>query len=127
MLLVESGRPREPISAIPASTMRFTKTQQQLRDLMGDISERCYCAGWMEGTEYRLWRFVVDPADDGEWGLTTIEPERREQLKELAETVGGWIIYREDNPRRRGKGGNAFVLMDDWLDLYEAHRTLPQP
>jgi hypothetical protein len=100
--------------------MRLTKIQQQLRELMSDTSELHHCAGWMDGTEYRLWRFVVDSADDGEWGLYKLEPELRTKLKELAERAGGWIIYAEDSARPRDREGNSFVPVQDWLDLFEA-------
>ncbi len=45
--------------------MQLTKSQRRLRDLMSSISERCYSAGWMDGTDFRLWQFVADHSDDG--------------------------------------------------------------
>ena len=31
----------------------------KLRDYMSELSERAYCAGWMEGIEYALWNAVL--------------------------------------------------------------------
>lgn len=103
--------------------MRLTTIQQQLCDLMSDTSERAYFAGWMEGTEFRLWQFVVDPADEADWGLAILEPELRESLKELSHEAGGWIIFSDDDATPRDQMGNSFVPMEDWLDMVEAQRT----
>jgi hypothetical protein len=104
--------------------MRLTKIQQQLREVMSDTSELHYCAGWMEGTEYRLWQFVIDPADDGKWGFYALEPERRDQLRELAAKAGGWVIFQDDRRAPRDREGNSFVLMKDWVAMFEAWKAI---
>lgn len=105
--------------------MRLTKIQQQRCILMSDTSERAYFAGWMEGTEFRLWQFVVDPTDEADWGLTILEPELRESLKKLSQKAGGWIIFPDDDATPHDRMGNSFVPMEDWLDMVEAQRTRP--
>ncbi len=54
--------------------MSLTDAQQALAQTMSDISEFCWFARWMSGTEYRLWRFVTDPNDDEPWGNYPIPP-----------------------------------------------------
>ena len=100
--------------------MPLTDPQRQLRDFMSDISEQAYCAGWLDGAEYRLWHFVVDSYDGGEWGQITMSLEIREQLGLLAAAVDGWIIFAADDGVRVEDWGNRFVPMDDWLPIYAA-------
>ena len=32
----------------------------ELMRYMSELSERAYCAGWMEGLEYTLWKAVLE-------------------------------------------------------------------
>jgi hypothetical protein len=111
--------------------MSLTDAQQALAQTMSDISEFCWFARWMSGTEYRLWRFVTDPNDDEPWGNYPIPPEYRERLSHLSETAGGWIHWRDDS------GGPAFIPRTEWelvfgawwrgrQDDIEAHKRLPR-
>jgi hypothetical protein len=83
--------------------------QEALYMLMSDISEECYCAGWLIDNEFRLWSAVADPADDRQYGMGEIEPEQIAKLKELSELVGGWIVWKD---------GAQFVPMQEWLAMY---------
>ncbi len=85
--------------------MKLTDEQQALADVMGGISERIWCAGWLTGLEYHLWEWLVG---DGSWakrGRVT-EGERR-VLRVLSDLVGGWIRFDDDN-------GETFVPMAEW-------------
>ncbi len=78
---------------------------------MSDISEECYCAGWLMGLEFTLWQFVQD--GPGEWGMGRVSAGDVETLKRLAEKAGGWIVWRENV-------GETFVPMAEWLVEFAA-------
>lgn len=105
-------------TAIPES--RFTPDMHLLYQLMSDISERCYFAGWMAGNEFRLWAAVVDPADNLEYGRRAISPNEVTELRALSETLGGWIVWGDDEMGLKiDDWGPYFVPMDEWRARYE--------
>ena len=81
--------------------MRLTPIQEQLRDLMSEVSELHYCARWMDGTEYRLWQFLVEPTDSGEWGFYSLDPALRGELGRLSGKASGWIVFAEGEGMKR--------------------------
>lgn len=92
---------------------RMTPEQAKLAQLMSDISEECWCAGWMHGTEFRLWEAITDPQDHRHWGQDYIDDEMVEHLKRLSGGVRGWVRYEEGV-------GELFVPLDEWLTIYGA-------
>lgn len=95
----------------------LTLDQCRLYALMSDISEDCYCAGWMSGNEYRLWAAVTNADDDRDYGQGTITDQQITWLQNLAERAGGWIYWRDD--RREpglplGEWGPAYMPIDAW-------------
>lgn len=82
----------------------------QLSERMSDLSEECYCAGWLMGLEFELWSFVLSGPD--EWGMGKVDDADIAALKRLSEKAGGWIVFRMDL-------GRAFVPMTEWLVQYE--------
>lgn len=77
---------------------------------MSAVSEACWCAGWMSGTEYTLWRAVAS-GEPQTWGAGIIEQADIEALRELAELAGGWW--------RRGAGyEREFVGIAEWRAHY---------
>lgn len=76
---------------------------QELPRLMSEISEECWAAGWMSGTERRLWQAISDEHDDGQWGMGHITEEQRDRLARLSESVEGWY------------DGERIVPMAEWL------------
>ena len=86
--------------------------QMQLADLMSEISQDCYYAGWIDGLEYRLWRAVTDVADDLIYGAAKITPEQVSQMRKLSDSLGGWIICGDD--------GERFIQMPEWLEMYKS-------
>lgn len=69
-----------------------------LRDLMSEISEDYYCAGWLSGLENDLWRMLQDGSRRYE--IT--------QLRALHERCGGWWYYDDER-------GKMFIATADWL------------
>jgi len=90
----------------------LTADQRELAELMSDISERCYCAGWLIDLEYHLWD-IVSQLDftDAHWGQDTITANDRAKLGALAITCGGWIRWDDETCE-------TFVPIDEWKAMY---------
>ncbi len=97
--------------------MPLSPPQQVLYDLMSDVSELHWFARWMSLTEFRLWHFVVDPTDNGDWGNYQLEPGLRAQLSELSTALDGWITWSEND------GGPLFVPLEAWLVSYNVWQS----
>ena len=80
---------------------------------MSNISEDCYCAGWLSGLEYSLWDFMVD--GPGEWGMGEVSVSDVTRLRELSAKAGGWIVWRAGV-------GETFVQLADWPALHNAEK-----
>jgi hypothetical protein len=96
--------------------MALTNDQKALADVMSEISEYCWFASWLIGTEYRLWHFMTNPDDVEEWGNYPIPAEQREQLRALSTSIGGWIVWRESDE------GETFLSFAEWQPVYDAWR-----
>ena len=81
---------------------------------MSDISEDAYCAGWMIGLEYDLWRIVV--AGGGHYGAVSLGDEEVQELRDLSAACGGWIMYERDK-------GEVFVPLVKWQELFDQRRS----
>ncbi len=89
-------------------------SQRALADAMSDLSEAGWCAGWMQDTEFELWRGVVDgPFRFGRLQLTSADVER---LRRLSAACGGWIVFD-------GNKEETFVPLDRWNTIYRDHTT----
>ena len=84
-----------------------------LADLMSEISEDQWCAGWLDGAEYSLWSMV----DGGEtdWGFGKVDPSSVALLRRLSESCGGWIVWTDDRCER-------WIPMSEWLPMYESQQ-----
>jgi hypothetical protein len=92
----------------------LTVAAEQLKSLMSRVSERCWSAGWLLGTEFALWEAVLGGAR--KWGLSIITDEEIAKLSELAEAAEGWIVWNYDMQEE------LYIPMVEWLDLY-SHRS----
>ena len=100
--------------------------QRALYQLMSDISEDCYCAGWMSGNEYTLWTMVANQDADRRYGLGEVELQQIEELRAISTEVGGWIRWRDDDDDKSlppSEWGPVFVPMEQWLPMYERRMT----
>jgi len=71
---------------------------QRLGDAMSDLSELCYYAGWMAGTEYVIPELCRRAAATGEsqpWGDGAVTPAHAEALLPLAARLGCWADLDE--------------------------------
>lgn len=94
----------------------LTKKQDELAELMAGISERCYCAGWINGNEFRLWSAVIDPVDTLSYGLAFINREEVEEMKRLSQEIDGWIVWQDAN--LSSPSDLCFIEMSLWLEKY---------
>lgn len=99
---------------IQAERMRLSKDETSARALaalMSEISEECYCAGWMSGLEFSLWAMVQ--GGDRSYGMSEPSESEVAQLRALSERCGGWIRWEEDV-------GEVFVPLHEWEQTYGA-------
>jgi hypothetical protein len=87
----------------------------QLAELMSDISERSFAAGWLNGTEYVLWDALLKGPRD--WGRDRITADDIARLSQLSTAAGGWITYSINRPAK-------FIEMGEWKLMAESP---PQP
>ena len=95
--------------------------QSKLFQLMSDISEWCYCAGWMHGNEYVLWEMVSDPNASRRYGQDIVDEEDIDALRVFSSDIKGWIRWRddeEDSTLPAEEWGPAFTPMEEWLEMY---------
>jgi hypothetical protein len=100
---------------------RLTPDAHRLRDLISDISERCYYAGWMTDTEFHVWRLSTT---GGTWGVSSAE-ELRDQLAELmrlATQLDRWIVRTESE-----KSNNEAVSLAEWKWRYDDWKSIRPP
>jgi len=67
----------------------------ELRDLMSDLSEMYWCAGWLIGTEHELWRATAPLRSGGPpvpfaWGMGEVTTDYLARLHGLSTASGGW-------------------------------------
>lgn len=71
---------------------------QKLGEAMSDLSERCYYAGWLTGTEHlvpELCRRAVETGRPQMWGHGVVTPGEAELLLSLADQAGSWANLDE--------------------------------
>ncbi len=89
---------------------RDASAKDVLRDLMRDISEDHWAAGWLSGLEFSLWRMVENGSRT--FGMGIVPQYKVDALKKLSDECGGWWIWRD------GADGEEFVTLAEFLPLY---------
>jgi len=73
---------------------------EELEQIMVNLSERCYCAQWLDGIEFVLWDFVEECRkkewEDKDWGQNKIKAWELLRLYKLSKEVDGWWFWLED-------------------------------
>lgn len=98
----------------------FDEKQQELCATMSDISEDCYCAGWMNGLEFAIWSAMQD--GDLRYGMGEMDADQLERCRMLAKELDGWVIWFDDDYDESlpvDEWGPRFVSMSKWLEIYE--------
>ena len=85
----------------------------RLCGVMSDLSERCWCAGWMMGLEFALWAFVSGDDAPGPYGQDAITEDDVTELRDLHARCGGWWRWDDDH-------AELFVSTADWIAIVEA-------
>ncbi len=74
---------------------------QQLGAAMSDVSEECYYAGWLGGTEDvlpELCRRAIETETTQRWGHGEVTPETARKLWAMAERAGAWAdLHPQDD------------------------------
>ncbi len=89
----------------------LTPAQRQLAEYMSELSEDAYCAGWMDGLEFALWRAVTE--GPREYGFMHLSREQIERLGSLSEKCGGWIVFDDEL-------WETWVPLSEWRRRYDA-------
>jgi len=79
-----------------------------LLGLMSGISEEYWCASWLHGLEFDLWK----AATDANYGRGRISERQAKLLQLLSEECDGWWHWKEseaDNPK--------FVSLVEWQEI----------
>jgi hypothetical protein len=93
----------------------------RLAELMSDISEDCWCAGWMSCNEFSLWRMTIDPTTERRYGFGHVTDDQVAELKALSERTGGWVIWWDDFSEPAAPietWGERFIPMAEWQTLW---------
>lgn len=103
-------------------------TIRALEKEMSDISEDLWCAGWMTGTEFVLWKAIQNGCRDTQWGVGTIKRKQLLKLKMLSQRCDGWWAYIEtpqeipttifDRTIIRHPTYQVFMPLDQWKQYY---------
>lgn len=86
-----------------------------LKNIMADISEDCWCAGWMNGNGAALWRLTL--AGGGEYGQGVVTAEQAADMGALSDAIGEWLDWDEAAGRVRP------VALDAWRKQMDAFAT----
>ena len=88
----------------------LSKQQKALCNLMSDVSEEDWAAGWMDGLEYALWHMILNgPAY---YGFKFVDEQTIQQLKHLSDQAGCWIIFDDTTAEKA-------VSLSDWQGMFE--------
>lgn len=79
-----------------------------LYELMSQLSEATWCAGWMEGCEYLIWQWVGAADPDHRCA------ELVAAIKELSELSDRWIIWQKSH-------GPVAVTRDQFAAMHAHH------
>lgn len=84
-----------------------------LANAMSEISEDCYCAGWMSKLEFELWSAVMNgPVEAGFWKVTQSDIDR---LRLLARRCDGWVVWDETLLTE------TWLPIEEWLRRYDEY------
>lgn len=83
----------------------------ELMEAMSEISEDCFCAGWMTGLGFSLWGMLK--TGPRRWGMEEVTQDHLEGLKLLSERAGGWVFWCPQSERPE------FAPLDEWLIRFD--------
>lgn len=117
-----AGHAPEPQAEQAAYNVKLM--ERRLGELMSEISEDCYCAGWMHGNEYTLWSMIAVPGASRDYGMDAVSEEDLAELKLLSDRLGGWVVWWDDDYDQNcatEEWGERFLPMAEWLKWWDKH------
>lgn len=73
-----------------------------LGDAMSEVSEDCWCAGWLDGTEDvlpNLCKAAIRTGQPQGWGMWSVSIDTAEGLIAMAKHAGTWVNFNSlDDP-----------------------------
>lgn len=92
----------------------LTPAQRALANLMSDLSETCYAAGWMIGCERAIWRLIHGQQDT--WGMyhRVSMQDDLDAIWAVAQAADSWIEWDDQAHEERA------VPMAEWRSRMEA-------
>ena len=113
----------------------MTNEIYKMKNIISEISERCFCAGWLMDIEFYLWDLIEkypDIPEEIEFGQGTILKNEIKQLKDLAIECDGfwtWMKKSSEYERTRLPDGRyyisdacVFVPMIFWKDIIKVKK-----
>jgi hypothetical protein len=89
--------------------------QKELAEYMSSLSELAFCADWMNGLEFALWRAATEaPFTYGQLQLTQDQAQR---LHDLSRRCGGWIYFHDDRQE-------TFLTLAEWQHMLRSRTGL---
>jgi hypothetical protein len=81
--------------------------QECLEHRMSDISEDCYCAGWLNNLEHSLFNLMLKGG--GDFGAGSVSAKDADEMKVLAKLSDSWIIWDD---------GCKAIPLNEWIVKY---------
>ena len=89
----------------------------ELAQLISEVSEDCYCAGWLSDCEHTLWDMANDPSADLRWGMGEVPRASLRRMLKLAECTDHWVRWDDQ------RGGVHPIDLDAWKRKHAAWRA----
>ncbi|SDF65142.1 hypothetical protein SAMN05421827_10196 [Pedobacter terrae] len=88
----------------------LTECELQLAIFIGDLSERCYNAGWMLNLEYVLWNCILSGPQ--KYGHDIINESDITQLNKLSILANAWIVFDNET-------GETAIELEQWKKQFQ--------
>lgn len=90
-------------------------TVRALAELISEISQASWYAGWMKDIEYDIWAALEGDEIPFRRLGCALTADRLARLRQLSSDCGGWIAFREDTEE-------TWVPIDEWRREYRIRR-----
>ncbi|SRR5258706_9457270 len=87
----------------------------KLAELMSEISEKGFCAGWMISLEFYLWEIIN--GGNRRYGTYEVTQSDIDQLNALSQECGCWIIFDDANDE-------TAIDLKTWKRMYADQRKI---
>ena len=109
---VELSPPISGRRALPGLTL----AESELAELVSDISEDQYCAGWLTGLEYELWALLQSSDAERVGTFRGTHPRDVRRLRELSAVTNSWIVWADHSDPDL-----QHIPLNEWEQRYAAY------